>query len=252
MLRWAIIVLTLANLLYFGWTQGLFGDPSQDQREPERLQAQIQPDTLRLMNGPKVPRTGTETAPQTSAQPATPSASDAPPPPPAPVTPPEPVPPPPPAQPAPVATTQCWQAGVFNTAQAQKLQQALTGTGLPASAWRLDEVMLSGRWIIYMGRLNPDQMARKKSELRDIKVDFREVNITAGPGLALGTFSTEEAAEQGLQDLTRKGVRTARVEPERGETLSHVLRLPAATEAQKAEVDALGKALAGRKLVACE
>ncbi|MEZ5664465.1 MAG: SPOR domain-containing protein [Burkholderiaceae bacterium] len=251
MLRWAIIVLTLANLLYFGWTQGLFGDPSQDQREPERLQAQIQPDTLRLMNGPKVPRTGTETAPQTSAQPATPSASDAPPPPPAPVTPPEPVPPPPAAQPAPVAATQCWQAGVFNTAQAQKLQQALAGTGLPASAWRLDEVMLSGRWIIYMGRLNADQMARKKSDCgHQGRLPGSEHH--RGPGLAPGTFSTEEAAEQGLQDLTRKGVRTARVEPERGETLSHVLRLPAATEAQKAEVDALGKALAGKKLVACE
>jgi hypothetical protein len=128
----------------------------------------------------------------------------------------------------------------------------MESTGLPASAWRLDEVRLGGRWIVYMGRYNVEQMARKKSELRELKVDFREVNIAAGPGLALGTFSTEEAAEQGLLDLGRKGVRTARVEPERGEVTSYVLRLPAVTEAQRAEVASLGAALAGKTLNPCE
>lgn len=234
MLRWAIILLAMANLLYFGWTQGLLGDPQGKQREPERLQAQVQPQVLRLMNSP-APAT-TAPAPvsaqaEAGAAPASTATSDQ-----APATP----------------ATRCWVASGFNPAQAQALRPAMESTGLPASAWRLDEVRLGGRWIVYMGRYNAEQMARKKLELRELKVEFREVNIAAGPGLALGTFSSEEAAEQGLRDLGRKGVRTARVEPERGEVSSYVLRLPAVTEAQRAEVAALGAALAGKPLQACE
>lgn len=234
MLRWTIALLALANLLYFGWTQGLLGDPQGSQREPERLQAQVQPQALRLMNSPPA-AAPTPAATSSPAVVAPPAASTA------------------PTDPAPAAAaTRCWVAGAFNPAQAQALRTALASTGLPASAWRLDEVRLAGRWIVYMGRYNTEQMARKKSELRELKVDFREVNIAAGPGLALGTFSTEEAAQQGLQDLARKGVRTARVEPERGETAGFVLRLPAVTDTQRAEVAALGAALAGKSLQACE
>jgi len=231
MLRWTLVALALANLLYFGWTQGLLGDAQRDQREPERLQAQVQPERLRLMNSP---------------EPAPPAAA------PAVVSPPNKPEPAPPAQAVPPPVTGCWLATGYTPAQAQALRTALEATGLPTTAWRLDEVRLGERWIVYMGRYNPEQMARKKSELREIKVDFREVNIAAGPGLALGTFSTEEAAEQGLRDLGRKGVRTARVEPERGEVTSYVLRLPAVTQAQRAEVAALGAALAGKTLQPCE
>jgi hypothetical protein len=232
MLRWAIVLLAMANLLYFGWTQGLLGDPQGNQREPERLQAQVQPQMLRLMNSP-APATPAPVSAQAEAgsAPASSATGDQ-----------------APAAPA----TRCWVASGFNPPQAQALRSAMESTGLPASAWRLDEVRLGGRWIVYMGRYNAEQMARKKLELRELKVEFREVNIAAGPGLALGTFSTEEAAEQGLRDLGRKGVRTARVEPERGEVSSYVLRLPAVTEAQRAEVAALGAALAGKPLQPCE
>lgn len=238
MLRWTIALLALANLLYFGWTQGLLGDPQRDQREPERLQAQVQPQLLRLMNGPArsaTPAPATAPGPTAEAPAAAPPSVDE-----------------QAAAAAPVPATRCWVASGFSPAQAEALRSALASTGLPASAWRVDEVRLGGRWIVYMGRYNAEQMARKKVELRELKVDFREVNIAAGPGLALGTFSTQEAAEQGLRDLGRKGVRTARVEPERGEVTSYVLRLPAVTEAQRAEVAALGSALAGKPLQACE
>jgi len=239
MLRWTIALLALANLLYFGWTQGLLGDPQQNQREPERLQAQVQPQVLRLMNGPDAAASAPARGPAVVAPPAASAA--------------EPSPLPIPAPPAPAGpATRCWVASGFNPAQAQTLRTAMESTGLPASAWRLDEVRLGGRWIIYMGPFSGEQLTRKKVELRELKVDFREVNIAAGPGLALGTFSTEEAAEQGLRDLGRKGVRTARVEPERGETTSFVLRLPSVTDAQRAEVAALGPALAGKALQACE
>lgn len=231
MLRWTIVVLVLANLLYYGWTQGLLGDTQGGQREPERLQAQLRPETVRLVTGPDSAPPPSPTAPDaaTAPQASAPEAATATP-----------------------TQMQCWQAGGFSASEAQALRAALESTGLPASAWRLDEVRLGGRWIVYMGHYNPEQMARKKTELREIRIPFREVSIAAGPGLALGTFPTEDAAEQGLRDLGRKGVRTARVEAERAETVSYVLRLPAVTEAQRAEIAALGAALAGKPLQACE
>ncbi|HMN92046.1 MAG TPA: SPOR domain-containing protein [Hydrogenophaga sp.] len=225
MLRWTIVALALANLLYYGWTQGLLGDTQGKQREPERLQAQLRPETVRLVTPPSSP------PPSSNGSPSAPAPT------PGSVTEPD---------------TRCWVASGFSTAEAETLRNALTTTGLAASAWRIEEVRVPGRWIVYMGRFNPEQVARKKVELRELKVDFREVNIAAGPGLALGTFSTEEAAEQGLRDLARKGVRTARVEAERPETVSHVLRLPAVTDAQRAEVAGLGAALAGKPLQPCE
>lgn len=252
MLRVVIWLLVLANAGYFAWTQGYLGALGLKpvvQSEPERLRSQIKPEGLRLLNAPR-PAEAPSNATAPPAAPPTPPA------------------------PAPEATaastvtdaevpakpqtdntpaTACWQAAIYSPAQADVLRTALQQLGLPDGAWRLNEVLSGGRWIVYMGRYNDEQMARKKTELRDIKIEFREVTVPAlGRGLALGTFSSEASAEQALQDLSKKGVRTARVAVERPEGTNFVLRLPAATAAQRAQVAGLGAALAGKTLQACE
>lgn len=245
MLKWAIGLLLLGNLGYFLWTQGhlgALGAAPSEQREPERLQSQVRPEVLRLLNSPN----GAEpAAPEPAASSASPAAEAAPANAPSAPVPASPV----SASPA----TACWQVGGFTSAQAEGLRGALTLLDWPAGTWQVDEVRSSGRWVVYMGRFDNEQMARKKNELRDIKVDFREVNVPSlGPGLALGTFSTEESAEQGLQDLAKKGVRTARVAQERPESVSYALRLPAVTAQQRSLVESLGGPLAGKTLSACE
>lgn len=250
MLRLAVWLLLTANALYFAWTQGWLaaaGLAPTEQREPERLSAQIRPEALRLLNGPK----GAEAPPAPAAsvpdqaQPASPSAEgfDS-------------------AQPAPAASspispappaTACWQAAGFTPAQADALRSALESTGLPARSWQIEEQRTGGRWVVYMGRYSEELMVRKKAELRELGVEFREVSVPAlAPGLALGTFSSEAAAQQALKDLTKKGVNTARVAQERPEGIAFSLRLPAVTEAQRAEVQALGAPLAGKGLQSCE
>ncbi|MGS5089580.1 SPOR domain-containing protein [Hydrogenophaga sp. A37] len=255
------ILLLLANLGYYAWTQGrleALGLMPQEQHEPERLKGQVQPDMLRLLNGPR------SAQPQTAGPSPEATGPDAE----APATPPEPVAAsasetteaPAPATLAqastPVAqepeTTACWQAGGFTEAQTEALRSALTQLDLPRS-WQFNEARSGGRWIVYMGRYdNQEQVERKKTELRDLKVSFRELSTAGlGPGLALGTYSSEAAAEKALADIVRTGVRTARVAQERAESVSSTLRLPRITPTQRDAVAGLGALLAGKSLKRC-
>jgi cell division protein FtsN len=274
MLRWLVIALIAANAVYYAGTHGhlagLGWPAAGEAREPQRLAQQIEPQRLRLLNGPQgaepvsaaTGRTGTGAAGASAAPAApsaalpaassqTPSATAA-----APEAPPvaaATAAPTPPATPPVDTTTACWQAGGFTEEQAELLRAELRLLGLASSAWQLSEVRSPGRWIVYMGRYdNAEQAARKKAELRALGIEFRDVG-TPGltPGIAVGTFSSEQAANEGLQQAERRGVRTARVVQERAESLSFNLRLPAITENQRQRIDALGPAMGGRTLQRC-
>jgi hypothetical protein len=95
-------------------------------------------------------------------------------------------------------------------------------------------------------------MAQRKATLRRLKIDYREVTLPRlAPGLALGTFSNEDAAKEALIPLQSQGIRTARAAMERAESVNWALRLPAITEAQRSVVLSVGEALAGKTLLAC-
>ncbi|MBL0918660.1 MAG: SPOR domain-containing protein [Hydrogenophaga sp.] len=261
MLRWLVIVLVAANAIYYAGTQGhlvAFGWPAASEpREPQRLERQIDPERLRLLNGPRGaepvrPPARPPVASPDPSPPASASATQAPSPPA--VVAANPAPPPAPTAPAPAdAPPGCWQAGGFTDEQAELLRAELRLLGLADSAWQLAEVRNPGRWIVYMGRYDSaEQAARKKAELRGMGIDFRDVNTPGlAPGIAVGTFSSEPAAREGLQTAERRGVRTARVVQERAESLTFNLRLPAITPAQRQRIDALGPAMGGRSLQRC-
>ena len=256
MLKWAVWLLVLGNAGYFAWSQGYLdtlGLKPAEQREPQRMAQQVRPEVLRLLNGPRA-----ETAPGVVATaPAAPVAVA--PPPPAPMAAEPAAPAPVPATPPTVAVAAgngpraCWQAGGFTDDQAELLRAELALLGVPASGFAFSEVRSGGRWIVYMGRYdNQQQVDRKKDELRALGVSYREINAPGlAPGLALGTFSTEAAAQQALQKAERDGIRTAKVAQERAESQSVTVRLPAITETQRAAIDALGDAMAGKRLQRC-
>jgi len=244
MLRIAVVLLLLANAGYYAWSQGLlrsWGMAPAESGEPQRLAQQIAPEQLRLLppepSAPKTANTGT--APDggsTAAMAAAPPAPDAAPNQPA---------------PSPAEPGVCMEAGILDAHQADAVRAA--AAHLPQGSWSLEPAPIAGRWMVYMGKF-PDQetMARKRQELRDMKIDIDRPGAGFEPGIALGRFSTEEAAQRGLSDLTRKGVRTARVVQERSDAKGFMLRLPVVTATLRSSLKPLQSALGSKQLRPCD
>ncbi|MCW5650960.1 MAG: SPOR domain-containing protein [Ramlibacter sp.] len=217
MLRLIALVLVLVNGLYFAWAQGLlqsWGAAPVQQSEPQRLNQQIRPEALRLLGPDEARRVEVATGA---------------------VRPPE-----------------CLQAGLFDDAQAAAVRQALE-PALPAGSWALEGAVEPARWIIYMGKyLTPDAVNKKKSELRQLGVSFENLsNSSLEPGLSLGGFTSQAAAQQQLNALSQRGVRTARVLQERAEVRGQLLRLPVVDETLRPRLDEIRAVLNGKPLRTC-
>lgn len=242
MLRFVAILLLLANIGYYAWTQGHlaeWGLAPESQSEPQRLQQQIQPQALRIVGEKPV---AAPAAPPPVATPTPAPAADA---------------------GAPGASTtavasdaahpagECLQAGIFDEEQAKALRRA--AADLPVDRWELQRTTMPGRWMVYMGKFaDADALAKKRAELRELGVSFdRPGNPSFEPGLSLGRFSTEEAAQRGVTNLAAKGVRSARVVQERADTPGYMLRLPAVDDALRAKLSVLRPALAGKTFRPC-
>lgn len=239
MLRFLVLVLLLANAGYYAWSQGLlqsWGLAPVQQAEPQRLQQQIQPEALRIVGAKAPPPVAATASGADGAE--SPAAAE-----------------PASAASVPVAAApsagECLQAGVFDEEQADALRRA--AAALPQGSWSLQRTTIAGRWMVYMGRFaDGDALAKKRAELREIGVPFdRPNNASLEPGLSLGRFSTEDAAQRGLSNLAAKGVRTARVVQERPDAPGFMLRLPTVDDALRAQVEALRPALAGKTLRPC-
>ncbi|MDT0136814.1 SPOR domain-containing protein [Acidovorax sp. PRC11] len=248
MLRAAVLVLLLANAGYYAWAHGLlrsWGLAPAEQAEPRRLEQQIQPDSLRIGGpaarnpvpaaSPAAPAASVSASAPASAAPAAsaPAGNG-------------------PSAPVAAAGGTCLQAGPLDARQADALRAAAASAGLPDAAWRLEAVSATARWMVYMGRFaDEDALDKKRAELRARKVAYDRPGAALEPGLSLGRFSTEEAAERALAALGTQGVRTARVVQERGDATGYLLRLPQATDPLRPPLDALRPALAGKPLRAC-
>ena len=237
MLRLAVIALLLANAGYYAYTQGWLrsaGLVTPEQAEPQRLQQQIRPETLKVLRAQGATNNPTP-PPAPAAAPAADTAASA----------------PAPTAAAPADAGECLQAGVFDDKQATALRTA--AASLPPGSWTLEPTPITGRWMIYMGRFDDqDTLDKKRAELRARKVDFDRAGGTLEPGLSLGRFSTEEAAQRGLTALNAQGVRTARVIQERQAATGFILKLPAVTDAQRQQwLATLRPAMAGKTLGSC-
>jgi hypothetical protein len=218
MLRLIVLILLLANGTYFAWSQGLlraYGWAPLEQSEPQRLKQQIRPETIRILSAEETRRI--EVAAQT------------------PVRPPE-----------------CLQAGLLDEAQVESLRRMLE-TALPPGTWLMEPVFEPGRWIVYLGKYsNPAALAKKRNELIKLKLRLEPLlKPELEPGLSLGGFETQDEADKQLAEVSRRGVRGARVVLERAEVRGSMLRIPAADDAVRARLDELKPVLADKPLKSC-
>lgn len=265
MLRIVFLLLVLSNAGYYLWSHGHLagmGLAPVVQSEPQRLQEQIKPEALTIDKPAQVvneaatpqaepvaeakPEVKPETKPETKPEEKSPEKPE-----------------------APVTTAtqdnkdsskdtkevkepeSCYQASGIEEKQADTIRRALASK--PAKDWDLVATHKEGRWMVYMGKF-PDTefLDRKRGELRLMNIDFDRAGGNLEPGLSLGRFSSEEAAQRQLASFVRQGVRTARVVQERPEVTTYALRLPKATASFKNEVVALaGKNLLPKALQAC-
>jgi hypothetical protein len=152
------------------------------------------------------------------------------------------------------AATECLESPTLSGEAAQTVRQLLTGK-LPSGAWSVQETVEAPTWIVYMGRYNSTaQMEQKKAELRKMNVVFDEVRTSPElqPGLSLGVFKQRANAEKTLEEVGKKGVRSARIETLVPEKRGEVFRVPAADEAARAALAELAPQLPGRGFTACK
>lgn len=217
MLRLIVFVLVLLNGVYFAWGQGWllpYGVGPATQREPQRLTQQVRPEALELLKGEGLPPT-VATLPVASK-------------------------------------LLCLQSGLLDEAQASVLRRVLPGL-LGEGSWALDSVTVPERWIVYMGKYaNAADLTKKRTQLAGLRLSFEPLfNPTLVPGLSLGAYASQEAANAALEALAMRGVRTAKVLLELPASQAHRLRLPAVDDAVQKQLPQLKAALVGKPLESC-
>ena len=241
MLRFALLVLLLANAGYLAWSQGwmaTLGWAPEEQAEPYRLKQQVRPEVLSIVQ----PGTATTTAAPTPA--SAPAASVA-------AAPAQPMPQEPLEEIIPEATV-CLQSENMNEAQYRKLQDALRSSDLPSSSWEFVPTQVTGRWMVYLGKFaNEMAMEKRRAELRARKIAYDRAGGNLEPGLSLGRFSSEEAATRELGHMLNQGIRGARVVQERAPQTLYALRMSESTAAQRTLLQGLEPALEGKRMQPC-
>ena len=173
MLRTLFFLLILANLWFFAWTQGYFG-PLVDGREPQRLANQLAPEKLRVVGG----------------GPAFPESAR--------------------------AEQNCRSVTGLAPSDAQRLMaQAKEKYPELRASLKQNEFPKNVFWVLIPPLGNKLVADRKSAELKKLSIPDFTLILEEGPdqfAIRLGLFNSEIAANEYLRELTKRGVRSAKVQ----------------------------------------
>lgn len=210
-----VLILLSANALYFGWSQGMlapYGLSPTSGSEPNRVHEQLQPQALQPLGAQEVARL---------------------------------------ERPAP---PECLTSGPWENEQADGLRPALE-TALPPGSWAFETISPPQRWIVYMGKYpNQETLKRKLAQLAPLRSLKPETPRDPGlqPGISLGRFDSEAAAQAELLRMNGLGVRTAKVVLENEPPATSRLVVPAATSAIRSALLELQPVLQAHRLEPCQ
>ena len=170
MLRAVLVVLLLANALFFGWARGWLAPalppPHSGESEPQRLAAQLNPERVLVL-------------PAKAASAAISAAR--------------------------AAAIACLEAGPLGEADLAAAETALAGLRLPEGSWQRDAEPLPPLWWVYAARSADAAVMRARSaELTRLQIAFEPVEAPADQagGLLLSRHATRAEAEAALAAAT--------------------------------------------------
>ena len=191
MQRALLLILLLANGLFFAWTRDWLAPwaeaPVHGAREPARLAAQVAPERIQILT-PKA-----ASAALSAARAASMAGGD---------------------HGDRGEGDLCMELGPFGEATFSQAETQLDQALVARAQWQRREVGGGIRWAVYMGRFADLQVMRSKlDELTRLKLDAQTINSPPelAPGLVLSRHDSNEAADKALALLKERGVRTARV-----------------------------------------
>lgn len=205
MLRALVLLLLLANALYFAWARGWLGAPPRHaEREPQRLAAQVGPEAVIVLPPPR--------------------ASAA-------------------VQAAREAARVCVESEPLQEPALGQAEYRLAEALVAPDAVQRAEAAEPGRWIVFGGRY-PEAGPRnaREDELRRLGLRFERLTAPAelAPGFVLSRHDSREAAAAWLAEQAPKALRGARVQELPLRVAGTVLRVPRAAPEQAEKLAAAG------------
>lgn len=231
MVRAVVAALLLANLLLLAWTLGwldaLPGGGRHSEREPERIDRQVNPDAIQLI-APTAASAALQVAAAVRTNLPAPPLSAA------------------------VGYTAasmtdterqaCLEAGPFAAGEVTAAERALRELQWPTLNWVNIKSERGGAFIVYQGRFIDDAaMAKRREELRRQQIGVEELQNSPDlqPGLLFGRFDSRAAADDAIAQLAQRGVKNARVVTITAPVLLTLLRVERADAALAARLSQL-------------
>lgn len=206
------LLLVFANLAFFAWTQGYFGEVEPG-REPQRLSKQLEADRLRVVATEGAGDRGSGGLAQTGG---------------------------------------CRLVTGLPLAEAEAFKAALVDPALSVDIKPVEES--SSYWVYIPAQASKAAADKKAAELKALGVSDYYIVLDEGANrfaISLGLFKTDAAANEFLQALGKRGVKSARIEV-REATPQHVRVVVKGSDAAlDTRLPELVAKVAGAAVVAC-
>jgi hypothetical protein len=213
MLRLVFVALLVLNGLFFGWVRGWFSplmsSPEQAEREPQRVQSQVNPGRISLVSASALSAGAAVTAAQQAA------------------------------------ALQCLEAGPFSPAAWPAAEAAMTRAALPAGSWSR-EAAGGPVWVVFGGRfVEPAARSARAADFKRLAIAFEIIDSPPelAPGFLLSRHPNRIAAESALAATITSGaasLRDLRVLPLPTAAGSSWVRVAKAEPALRSQLQALG------------
>lgn len=224
-MRALLILLILANLLFFGLKQGWFGPMLPQTAEPQRLQNQISPATVKVLTEAEM----TTASKAYSAKSAAATVISA----------------------APQANI-CLEWGGFSGPDVQKAATLLGTLDLAGKLTRKTREEKATHMVLMGPFVERPETERKAAEVRRLGVtDVAVIENAQGRFVSLGVFTSQQGAQARLAEVRGKGVNTARVSERETALTREVFQVRDVDAALDGKLRALSGQMNGAAWVAC-